>query len=154
MSDFVFNAAKGRAVQWGADAIAGTNGSLIRMLALKASAADATAVDYDTVAALLADASTTEADFTNYARKDVTGTLTRTLDDTDDEHELDCADQTWTSAGGATNNTLTDVVFYYDPDGSDTDAQNVPISQHDFTPTTTGADVTVEIPADGFYAAG
>jgi len=151
MADFVFNASKGRAAQFAQDAI--DTAAKVWMLALKASVADATAKDYDDVAAMLGDASTTEADFTNYARIDVTANLARTLDDTDDEMEVDVTvDPNWDPAGGASNNNLTDVVFYYDPTGAAADNACIPISQHDFVVTTDGNKLTVQVHAEGFYA--
>jgi len=153
MGNIVFNVAKGRANGYVATAIAGTGGAKIRMLALKASAADATTIDYDTLSAVLGDAGTTEADFTNYARKDLTASLSRVVDDTGDEQYSDAADQTWFGAGGATNNTLTDLVIYFDPDGTDTDSASVPLTQHDFVLTTDGNDVAAVFVGNGWYGA-
>jgi hypothetical protein len=57
------------------------------MLLLKTAEADATLKDRDDVAAILANGST-EADFTNYARKTgLTGTIT--VDDTNDRVDVD-----------------------------------------------------------------
>jgi hypothetical protein len=68
------------------------------MLLLKTAEADATLKDRDDVAAILANGST-EADFTNYARKTgLTGTIT--VDDTNDRVDVDIPDQTWAVAGG------------------------------------------------------
>lgn len=98
--------------------------------------ADATLVDHDTVAALLG--SNTEATFTNYARQTLT-TVAATVDDTGDTVKLDTDDVTWTSAGGATNNTLGKAVVYYDPDTTaSADANNVPLLAWDYTVTTDG----------------
>lgn len=59
-----------------------------------------------------------EATFTNYARQ----TLTRsnaTEDDTNDRVNMDASDNTITSAGGATNNTLVGACHYEEAGGTD-----------------------------------
>ncbi len=144
MADFVFNIAKGAAAEKVRDSAAN-----LGMLLLKAAAADNTQKDVDDVAALLAGGAT-EADFTNYARKTgLTGTIT--VDDTNDRVDVDIPDQTWTSAGGATNNTLTDLVIYYQESAAD--SGRVPLTQHDFPVTTDGSDLTAQINSAGFFRA-
>src|SRR6185295_18152312 len=89
----------------------------VGILLLKANEAEATLRDRDDLAAVLANGST-EADFTNYARKTgLTGSIT--VDDTNDRVDVDVADQTWTSAGGGTNNTLTKLVIAYQESAAD-----------------------------------
>lgn len=143
MADFVFNIAKGAAAEKVRD-----SGSALLILLLKAAAADNTQKDVDDVSGLLGGA--TEADFTNYARKTgLTGTIT--VDDTNDRVDVDIPDQTWTSAGGASNNTLTDAVVAYQESASD--SGRVPLTQHDFPVTTDGSDLTIQINASGFFRA-
>lgn len=111
----------------------------VKALLLKSTGleADATLADYDTIAALLA-AANDECDFTNYVRKTLT-TVARTVDDTSDTVKQDADDVTWTSAGGATNNTVGKVVVYYDPDTTaSADANNIPLLAWDYTVTTDG----------------
>lgn len=144
MADFVYNVALGKVAEKVAD------GATIKLLVLKAAAADATLKDLDTIALILANGSTTEADFTNYARKTL-ASLTVTVDDTADDVDVDCADVTFTSAGGASNNTTTDVIIYEDVDG--TDANAIPLVQLDAVFTTDGNDVTLQFGANGFYTA-
>ena len=145
MADGVFNIAKGAAVEKFRDVAA--NG--IVML-LSANEAESTFVDRDTVALMLAEAGTTEATFTNYARKTaLTGTIT--VDDTNDRVDLDFADQTWTAAGNGTNNTLTKLVTAYEESAAD--SGRIPLTHHDFTPTTDGSDLTVNFNAAGFFRA-
>lgn len=94
-----------------------------------------------------------EADFTNYVRKNVT-TTTPTVDDTNNRIDIDIADQTWTAAGGGTNNTLSKLLIVYDPDTTTgTDSTVVPLTAHDFVVTTDGSDLTAQIAASGFYRA-
>jgi hypothetical protein len=144
-ADFVYNIAKGAVAEMFRDGAA--NGIV---LLLKAAGTDATQKDFDDLAALIADASVDEADFTNYARKTgLTGTIT--VDDTNDRVDVDLADQTWSSAGGAANNTLTDLVVAYQ--NSAADSGRVPLTQHDFAVTTDGSDLTAQFNAAGFYRA-
>lgn len=106
--------------------------------------------DHDDLAAALA-ATNDEADFTNYARKTVTS-LTITVDDTNNRVDIDMADQTWTAAGGAANNTVGKLGIGYDPDTTaGTDSTVVPQTWHDFSITTDGSDVTAQVAAAGFY---
>lgn len=144
MADQVFNIAKGAFAEKIRDAA--TN---VGIMLLKTAEADATLIDYDTLAAILAGANT-EADFTNYARKTgLTGTVT--VDDTNNRVDCDVPDQTWTAAGGATNNTLAKaIVFYQD---SAADSGRVPLTHHDFVETTTGSDITLQVNASGFARA-
>lgn len=142
MADGVFNIAKGAFAEMFRDAAA--NGIV---LLLKANEAEATLIDRDDVAALLVEAGTTEADFTNYARKTgLTGTVT--VDDTNDRVDVDIPDQTWTNAGNGTNNTLTKAVVAYE--NAAADATRVPLTHHDFTPTTDGTNLTIQFNAAGF----
>lgn len=133
MGEFRFNVAKGRWAQW-----AITDATKFGLLLLKVVEADATLKDRDTLAAILA-AANTEANFTNYSRKTgITGTLT--LDDTNDRVDLSVPDQTWTSAGGATNNALVKLIVFYEVTASD--AGRVPLNGSDFVQTTAGTDLT------------
>lgn len=144
MADGVFNIAKGAAAEKVRD---GATNLLI--LLLKVNEAEATFRDRDDVAAILANGST-EADFTNYARKTgLTGTIT--VDDTNDRVDVDIPDQTWTAAGGATNNTLTKLVVAYQESAAD--SGRVPLTHHDFAATTDASDLTAQINAAGFYRA-
>jgi hypothetical protein len=112
--------------------------------------ADDTIRDYDELNALLGAAGNTEATFTNYARK--TGlTATITVDDTNNRVDVDIPDQTWSSAGNGSNETMTDLIVAYEESGSD--AGRVPLTLHDFVPTTDGSNLTVEFNAAGFFRA-
>lgn len=155
MADGVFNVAKGKVNEYmarvdGNDPAAGT----IVVVLFKVSEADGTLEDYDLLSTLIA-GSNTEADFTNYARKVLTDSdiTAPTPDDTNNRQDADIPDQTWTSAGGATNNTLTKLIVCYDPSSSGvTDSVMIPLTHHDFTSTTDGSDLTAQFP-NGFYRA-
>lgn len=141
MANFVFNIAKGRIRQLILD------GADLRALVLKTADTDAAMMDVDTITALLATAAD-EADFTNYARVTLTGE-TSTVDDTGNDVNADCNDITFTSAGGATNNTTTDLIIYLH--SASGDSVSVPLVCLDCVFTTNGQNVTLTIDADGFW---
>lgn len=144
MADIVFNIAKGAVAEKVRD-----SATVLGVVLLKVAQADATLRDHDTLAAILA-AANTEADFTNYARK--TGiTATLTVDDTNERVDVDIPDQTWTAAGGASNNTLVKLIVYYEEAAAD--ATRIPLTAHDFAVTTDGSDLTAQIAAAGFFRA-
>ena len=131
------------------------NSALIITL-LQANVADATLVDFDNLSLLLADAGNTEATFTNFARQTLTDTdlSDPTVDDTNDRQDADIPDQTFTSAGGAVNNTLTKLLVCYDGDTTGGDDTNIiPLTHHDFAITTDGTDIVAQINAAGFFRA-
>lgn len=150
MADAVFNIAKGAV----AEKIRDGAGNIVVLL-LKANESAGVLVDRDTVADLLdgSPGDNIEADFTNYARKTgITGTVT--VDDVNDRVDCDIPDQTWTSAGGATNNSLTKLIVAYDEDASPADdAQLIPLTHHDFVLTTDTSDITAQVNAAGFFRA-
>lgn len=142
MADGVFNIAKGAAVEMFNDSAA----KGILML-LKVNETEADLIDHQDIAAMLG-AANTEADATNYARKTgLTGTVS--IDDTNNRVDIDIPDQTFTSLGNGTNNTLTKVVFAYE--NAAADATRIPLTHHDFALTTDGSDVTVELNSAGFF---
>jgi hypothetical protein len=151
MANGVFNIAKGRTAYYAT--LPGANDALIVVL-LKASGleADDTLNNYDTLAALLA-AANDEGDFTNYTRKTL-GSVTVTVDDTNNRADVDAADITYTAAGGASNNSIAKAIVCYDPDTTGgTDADIIPLTYHDMVFTTDGTDQQITIPTDGFYRA-
>lgn len=142
MADGIHNIAKGAFAEKFRDGAA--NGIV---LLLSAAEADGTLIDYDALDTLLAAAGNTEAAFTNYARKTgLTGTIT--VDDSNDRVDVDIPDQTWSSAGNGTNETLAKLIVAYEESAAD--SGRVPLSHHDFTPTTDSSDLTVQFNAAGF----
>jgi hypothetical protein len=141
MADGVFNISKGKEKYY-AELPAANDALIIVLLKATGLEADDTLNNYDDLAALLA-AANDEADFTNYARKSLTaGSITITLSDGNNRLEIDLTDQTWTAAGGGTNNTLGKLLICYDPDTTaGTDSSIVPIAYYDFTATTDGTDL-------------
>lgn len=156
MANGVFNIAKGRINEY-TNRVASNDpaNSAFIIVLLETAEADATLEDYDDLSALLA-GSNTEAAFTNYARKTLTDAdlSNPTPDDTDNDQSSDFADQTWTSAGGTTDETLAKLLVCYDSDTTaGTDANIIPLTYHDFVVTTNGGDITAVVPAAGFYTA-
>ena len=157
MADEVFNIGKGRIGELynRIENNDPANSAFIVVL-LKVAEADATLRDYDDLGALLA-GSNTEADFTNYARKVLESAEIAAMpspDDTNDRYDFDLPDQTWTAAGGTLDNTLVKALICYDSDTTGgTDANIIPLTHHDFTPTTDGSDLILQFDAAGFYRA-
>jgi hypothetical protein len=157
MADFVYNQAKGRVAEL-ANRVNNNdpaNSAFIIEL-INTAATDATLKDLDTFSAIESDGSTAELTSgtnANYARKTLTdaSSITVTVDDTNDRTDVDCPDQTWTALGAGT--AITDGVVGYDNDTTaGTDANIVPMTQHDFAVTPDGSDVTATI-ANLFRAA-
>lgn len=150
MSNGVFNIAKGRIANYAS--LPAANDALIVVLLKSAGlVADATMIDYDDLAAVLAGASD-EADFTSYARKVVTASITVTVDDANDRVDIDMPDLTWTAA--TTGQSLGKLLVCYDGDTTGgTDANIVPLTYHDFVATTDGNDLVATIAAAGFARA-
>lgn len=143
MADFVFNIAKGAAAEKVRDGAAN-----LGILLIKTAESDALMKDRATLTAVLS--GSVEGDFTNYGRKTgQTGTVT--VDNTNDRVDVDVADQTWASAGGAANNTLAKLIVFYDEGG--TDGTRIPLTAHDFVVTTDGSDLIAQIASAGFYRA-
>lgn len=154
MASEVFNISKGRFAEfWNRVNDNDPTNSAIVGVMLKVSESQATLRDYDDLGALLGAAGNTECDFTNYARETWTDTdlAGPTVDDTNDRNEVDLSDWTISSAGGASNNTITQILTCYDSDTTGgTDSNIVPVTMHDTTsPTTNGSDLTVQWNASG-----
>lgn len=150
MGNVVANIAKGR-VAYYATLPAASDALILGLLTTTGLDADATLVDFDDVAAMIA--ANTEATFTNYARKTITS-VTVTVDDTNDRVDVDIADQTWSAAGGGVNNNLGKAFIAYDSDtGAGGDANLIPLTYHDFVATTDGNDLVAVVASSGFYRA-
>ncbi len=130
--------------------------SAIVVVLMQTIEADATIADYDSLGALLVPAGNVQADFTNYARKILTDAdiTNPSPDDTNNWQSSTIGVQTWTSAGGATNNTLVKALLCYDPDtASGDDTSIIPLTYHSFDATTNGNNLVMNINASGTYRA-
>jgi len=154
MADFVYNIALGRVVEYAARVEANdpTNSAFIVVALVAGGVSDATLKDLNALSDVLGTAAN-EATNTNYARKTLAnGALTITVDDTNDRAEVDFADQTWSAV--AAGDVWTDLLVCYDSDTTGgTDANIVPMTQHDFSLTPDGSDVTAQLNAAGFFRA-
>jgi len=154
MSNFVFNIGKGRVVEYYNRVKANdpANSAFI-VIPLETSGleADATLLDKDDVAALIAG---TTNEQTTMGRKTLTDADLAALpapDDTNDRYDIDLPDITWTAATG---NAISKIVIAYDSDTtSGTDSGIIPLTAHDFVVTPDGSDITAQIAAAGFFRA-
>lgn len=152
MADFPYVEGLGRAVELflrveGNDP---ANSAIIVMI-INTTEVDATLEDLNTFAEILGNANTAEVTNTGYARKVLTDAdiVVAAADEANDRRDLDFADQTWASVAAGTG--WTDAVIGYDNDtAGGTDANIVPISQHDFVQTPNGGDITLQTP-NGVY---
>jgi len=124
----------------------------IGLLKVQGAAADTqTEVDdLNTVNDLIVTAGCTECDFTNYVRKDLSRTAWAE-DDTNNRAQAVAALLTWTSAGGASNNTILGA-FFYDKttDTNDTTRQLLSVDWFASGVTTNGSDYRYD-PSAGLY---
>jgi len=154
MANFVYNIAKGRAAELfkRVDDNDPTNAGLT-LVAINTTETDATLRDLDTLALVLANGLTAEVTNTNYARIDLSDTdVAFVVDDANDRVDLDIADQTWSAIAAGT--AWTDLLICYNPDiTGDVDTNIIPLTQHDFSVTPDGSDITAQIDAAGFYRA-
>ena len=156
MADFVFNIAKGKVAELH-DRVDGNDPStsgLLVVLLKSGVESDALMKDRDTLAAVLG--ASTECDFTNYARKELTDAdiSASVVDDSNDRNEADIPDQTWTSAGGGTNNTIAKLLICYIPSvGVSADSAVIPLCAYDFSITTNGGDITAQVNSAGYFRA-
>lgn len=154
MADFVFNISKGRVAELYNRVKTNdpANSAIIIVPVDVAAVTDATIKDFDTLAQVLA-GGVTERTTGNWNRKTLDDTVLTAFaaDDTNDRVDIDIPDQTWTTV---TAGTVTDLLICYDNDTTGgTDANIIPLTQHDFAVTPDGSDVVAQIATAGFYRA-
>ena len=157
MASFVFNAAKGKIAEYAARVEANdpTNSAfVVVLLASTGLESAATLKDLDTLTAVVA-GTTNEATNTGYSRKTLAnGSLTITVDDSNDRVDVDFADQTWTAVANDGTGAIGALLVCYDSDTTaGTDANIVPLTYHDFSLTPDGSDITAQLPSGGFFRA-
>ena len=148
MASFIFDSAKGRWVEKFLLPIGGDN---IVVVLLKSAGlqADATLNNYATLATLLAGGSA-EATFTNYARKVLSASdLSVSVNTGTGVTTVDATDQVWNAAGGASNDVLGAILFCYRPTSGSLDSAILPLTKHDYSTTTTGGNLTAQVPSVG-----
>lgn len=151
MSDFVFNIAKGRVAELYNRVKTNdpANSALILVPIARGATTDATLVDKDTLADVLA--VSTELTTGGWSRKTLTDLDLVTLvpDKVLDRIGCDFADQTWVAVTGSAS---TDFLVCYDSDTTaGTDANIIPLTCHSFAFTPNGTDI-VAVVNDFFQA--
>lgn len=141
MANIVFNIAKGRVAELfdRVDANDPANSAII-IVPIETSGleSDATLIDADTLAAVLAG---TTNEQTTMGRKTLTDAdlATNAPDDTNDRNERTLPTVTWTAATG---NAISKLLVCYDSDTTGgTDANIVPLCMFDFAQTPSGSDI-------------
>lgn len=142
MANIVFNIAKGRVVEYYNRVKSNdpTNAALI-LVPIETSGleADATLIDVDTLAALIAG---TTNEQTTMGRKTLTDADLAALpspDDGNDRYDVSLPTVTWTAANG---NAISKIAVCYDSDTtSGTDSNIIPLTMFDFAQTPSGADI-------------
>lgn len=156
MANFVFNVGLGRSAEFfnridSNDPAAAE--LVVMLLAASGVESDATLRDSTTFADVV-DGTTNEATNTGYAKKVLTDAdIAFTVDHGNDRVDLDIADQTWTGVANDGTGAIGDLVIGYDPVGSQTMADIIPMTLHDFAVTPDGSDITAQIATAGFYRA-
>jgi len=155
MTDQVFNIAKGRVAELHNKVQ--TNevaASQLVIIAIVSTDTDDLIRDVDDIAALLVLGNTAEATNGGYARIDLDDTDLDAIDNDDTNNRMDVnitVDPVFSSITGGDN--WTHLVIAYDTTGSDTDANLLPLTIHDFVVTPNGGDITAQIAADGYFRA-
>lgn len=144
MANIVFNIAKGRVAELyqRVENNDPANSALI-LIPLETSGlqSDATLIDMDTVAAVLAGATNEQ---TTMGRKTLTDAQLAAVpapDDTNDRNEVSLPSVTWTAAAG---NPISKILVAYDPDTTGGDDTNlVPLTMFDAVATPDGNDLVL-----------
>lgn len=154
MADFIFNQALGRFAELykRVDDNDPTNAVLV-VVAIDTATADATLKDLDTLSAVTGDAGTAEVTNSGYSRIVLDESdVAFTVDDTNDRVDVDIADQTFSAI--AAGDSWTDILICYDSDSTGgTDANIIPLTQHDFAVTPDGSDIIMQVATAGFARA-
>lgn len=142
MANIVFNIAKGRVVEY-YNRVKGNDpaNSAIILVPIETSGleADATLIDKDDLAAVLAG---TTNEQTTMGRKTLTDAELAALpapDDTNDRYDVSLPTVTWTAATG---NAISKMLVCYDSDTTGgTDSNIIPLTMFDFAVTPSGTDI-------------
>jgi hypothetical protein len=147
MANFVFNISKGRAVEFYVRVDSNDPAAselVIAILATSGIEADSALIDSDNFSEVV-DGTTNEVTNSGYAKKVLTETELAAFspDDGNDRADIDLPDQTWTAVGAGDG--WNDLVVSYDPVGSQTHTDMIPMTLHDFVVTPDGSDITAQI---------
>jgi hypothetical protein len=148
VASLIFDYAKGRWVEKFRLPVGGDN-IIVVLLQSSGLQSDTNINNHQTLADLLA-AGNAEAGFTNYARKVLSAAdITVTVNTGTNVTTVDTVDQVWNAAGGAANNTLGAILTCYRPTSGSLDSAILPLTKHDFATTTTGGNLTAQVPSIG-----
>ena len=152
MASIVFNIAKGRVVELynRVESNDPANSALI-LVPIETSGleADATLIDVDTLAALLAGTTNEQTTMGRKVLTDVDLAALPAPDDTNDRYSISLPTTTWTAATG---NAISKIAVCYDNDTTaGTDANIVPLTMFDFVVTPSGTDI--QMTGGEFYRA-
>lgn len=155
MSDFVYNVSLGRPVEL-ANRVNNNDPAnaafIIDVLATAGIESDATLLDKDTFADVVSGTTNFVTQASIRKTLDQAASITVLLDDTLDLVDIDFPDQTWVAV--AAGDGFNDVVIGYDSDtGAGTDANIIPMTQHDFVVTPDSSDITMQLNVEGFFRA-
>lgn len=142
MANIVFNIAKGRVAELYArveNNDPSTSALVLIPIETSGLIADATLIDIDDVATILAGATNEQSTMGRKVLTDTELAAVPAPTDASDYNELSLPTVTWTAASG---NAISKILVAYDPvTGSGTDADLVPLTMFDFAQTPSGADI-------------
>jgi len=124
----------------------GTDAILVVLLQNTGLPADTTLVNYQSLGAMLAVAN--EATFSNYSRVALSSsaiTISRNTGSSPTTVTASFTAQTWASAGGAVNNTISKVALVYQPTTGTADSGCLVLATLDYSGTTTGGAFVVTL---------
>lgn len=111
--------------------------------------ADATLRTNQFLSGLLS-AGNAEATFTNYSRKVLSAAdITVSVNTGTHVNTIDIADQVWSAAGGAANNSVGALLTCYRPTSGTADSGILVLTKHDYVISTTGGNLTATVPSIG-----
>lgn len=144
MANIVFNIAKGRIVELynRVENNDPANAAFILIpIETTGLEADATLIDVDTLAALIAGTTNEQTTMGRKVLTDVELAALPAPDDTNDRYSLSLPSVTWAAAAG---NAISKIAVCYDSDtAAGTDANIIPLTMFDFAMTPSGADITM-----------
>lgn len=144
MGNFEFNVAKGKWRYY--MELPGLTDSLVAVLFQSAGIqSDDVLNNYGDLGSIKA--SNAEANFTSYARINITSGIVITQNNTTNIVNGDIADLTWSAA--TPGNTLAKMVLCYKPDSTAIDSAYIPLLGFDCAGPTNGSDIIVQINAGG-----
>lgn len=151
MADVIFDYAKGRYVEKFMLPIGGDN-IVVVLLQATGLQSDASLRTNQYLSTVLG-AGNVEATFTNYSRHVLAAAdITVSINTSTHINTVDIADQVWTAAGGATNNSLGAFLTCYRPTSGSPDSAILCLTKHTYAVSTTGGNLTATVPAIGTAA--